>query len=145
MPEQKTKVNNNKVSDFLNTIANEKKRKDCYALIEIMKQMSKEEAKMWGTSIIGFGAYHYKYASGHQGDAPLIAFSPRKQNIVIYLMGGFHLHAELMKKPGKNKAGKGCMYINSLDDVNIPILKEVIELSMQYLKKQIESGKKNSN
>lgn len=145
MLEQKTKVNNNNVTAFLNTIADEKKRKDCFALTEIMKQVSKEEPKMWGTSIIGFGAYHYKYASGHQGDAPLIGFSPRKQNIVLYLMGGFHTHPEVMKKLGKHKAGKGCLYISNMDDVNIAILKEVIELSMQYLKKQIEMGKKNIN
>ncbi len=144
MAELKTKVNDSSVTKFLNTIADEKKRKDAFALVELLKKTTKQEAKMWGTAIVGFGSYHYKYASGHEGDTCLIGFSPRKQNFTLYLMGFFQKHPDLMKQLGKYKTGKGCLYINNLDEVDVKILKKVIEVSIVEMKKWLEEQKKQN-
>jgi hypothetical protein len=125
-------------------VADEKKRQDCYVIIKLMKQITRSEPKMWGPSIIGFGSYHYKYDSGHEGDSSLVGFSPRKQNITLYLMGGFRTQPELLKKLGKYKTGGGCLYINNLDDVNIEILRKVIKLSIDSMKQKIETMKKKN-
>ncbi|CAN5489719.1 hypothetical protein BH23BAC1_BH23BAC1_32090 [soil metagenome] len=135
MAELKTKPNDESVAEFLNSVQDEQKRKDSYALIDLMKEITGEEPKMWGSSIIGFGKYHYKYASGHEGDAALIGFSPRKQNFSLYLMAGIEGNDNLLHKLGKHKAGKGCLYIKKLEDVNSDILKTLIEKSAQKLKK----------
>ena len=141
MAELKTKVNEASVTAFLNTVTDEKKRSDCKAIIALMEQITGHKAKMWGASIIGFDSYHYKYASGHEGDMCLAGFSPRKQNITIYLMAGFTGHSGLLKKLGKHKTAKACLYINTLDDININVLRELIELSIKDVKKQIEKMK----
>jgi hypothetical protein len=134
--ETKTKQTDENVKAFLNTIEDEKKRKDSFAILEIMKKVSGSEPKMWGTSIIGFGSYHYKYDSGHEGDMCLVGFSPRKQNITFYLMMGLYDSSKLLSKLGKHKTGKGCLYINRMEDINTDVLKEIIKTSVNEMKKK---------
>lgn len=135
MAENKTKETKASVDKFIGSIREEVIRKDCYQLIELMKSVTKEEPKMWGPSIIGFGTYHYKYTSGREGDMCLTGFSPRKQNITIYLMGGFEKQKTQLKKLGKHKIGKACLYLKSLNEVDQKILKEMIVNSINYMKK----------
>jgi len=134
--ELKTKVNDASVTDFLNSVADEQKRKDSFEILKIMKQVSKEEPKMWGPSIVGFGSYHYKGASGREGDWLLTGFSPRKQNLTLYLMGGLNTHTDLLKKLGKHKTSVGCLYIKRLSDVDVNVLKKLIAESLKRMKKQ---------
>lgn len=135
MAENKTKQTNASVDKFINSLKDETEREDCYRIIKIMKSVTKEEPKMWGPSIIGFGTYHYKYASGREGDSCLTGFSPRKQNLTIYLMGGFEKQKAQLKKLGKYKTSKVCLYIKSLKDVDVKILKEMISISVKETKK----------
>lgn len=135
MAELKTKKNDASVEKFLNSVKDEKKRQDSFTILKLMKQITKAEPKMWGTSIIGFGSYHYKYASGREGDWFVAGFSPRKQNLTLYIMSGFSKYPELLKKLGKFKTGKACLYINKIEDIDIKILKELIKQSVAYLKK----------
>ena len=127
MAELKTRVNDNSVTDFLNSVANEKRRKDGFELLEMMKAATGGESKMWGGSIIGFGNYHYKYASGREGDWFKIGFSPRVQKISLYLMSGHQKHAKIIERLGKHKTSKGCIYVNKLDDVNRDVLIELFK------------------
>ena len=136
MSELKTKVNNASVEKFLNAVADEQTRKDCYEILKIMKQATKEEPKMWGTSIVGFGSYHYKGASGREGDWMLTGFSPRKQNLTLYLMHGFDVHKDLLKKLGKYKTSMGCLYIKKLEDVDKKVLKALVAESVKRVKSQ---------
>ena len=131
MANLKTKQTEDSVTAFLNKVEDEQKRRDCFAIIEMMQQATGLPPKMWGTSIIGFGSYHYKYESGHEGDMCLIGFSPRKQNIALYIPGGIHKYDDLLKKLGKHKTGKGCLYINSLDKVDVEVLNSIIIKSLQ--------------
>lgn len=130
MAELKTKVNDASVEAFLNTIEDAKKRQDSFAVLELMKEVTGAEPKMWGSSIIGFGDTHYKYATGREGDWFLTGFSPRKQNLTLYIAGGFDEHAELMQTLGKHKIGKGCLYINKLSDIDQAKLRELIKRSV---------------
>jgi hypothetical protein len=132
MAELKTKVTRASAEKFLQGIKDEKKREDCFQLLKIMKKATKAEPKMWGTSIIGFGDYHYVYASGREGDWFLTGFSPRAQNLTLYMMGGFD--SESLKKLGKYKTGKGCLYINKLEDVDLKALNELIVKSLKNAK-----------
>jgi len=132
--EVKTKVNEASVEGFLNSVADEQARKDCFEILKMMKQVTKEEPKMWGASIVGFGSYHYKGASGREGDWMLIGFSPRKQNLTLYLMHGFEVHKDLLKKLGKYKTSMGCLYIKNLDDVDKKVLKELVAESVKRMK-----------
>lgn len=131
MAELKTKVNDASVSTFLNNIEDEEKRADSFEILKIMKQVTRKEPKMWGASIIGFGDIHYKYESGREGDWFITGFSPRKQNLTLYVMGSYNPHAELLKKLGKHKTGVGCLYIKKLKDVDAKVLKELIEKSVK--------------
>ena len=133
--ELKTKVNDASVTEFLNSVADEQKRNDCFEILEMMKQITKEEPKMWGSSIIGIGSYHSKGKSGREGDWMLTGFSPRKQNLTLYLMGGFDTHKDLLKKLGKYKTSVGCLYIKKLDDVDKKVLKELVTESVKTMKK----------
>ena len=126
MYELKTKQTDDNVTKFLNTVEDEVKRKDCFEIVEMMKEATAELPKMWGTSIIGFGKYHYKYDSGHEGDMCVIGFSPRKQNITLYIPGGIHKYDDLLEKLGKHKTGKGCLYVKKLADVDEKVLEKVI-------------------
>lgn len=132
MAENKTTPNDQNVEEFLNTIEDERKRKDSFTLLELMKQITGLEPKMWGTSIVGFGSYHYKYESGREGDMILTGFSPRKQNLTVYNVGGFEQYDDLLKQLGKHTLGKSCLYIKHLDDVDLPTLKSLIEESFKY-------------
>jgi hypothetical protein len=123
--ELKTKKNEASVEDFLNFIVDEQKRKDCFEIAKMMEKATKQKPKMWGPSIVGFGEYHYKYASGHEGDMPIIGFSPRVQNITLYLMQYVGNHS-LTQKLGKVKTSKACLYIKKLADVDKNILQELI-------------------
>lgn len=125
MAENKTKPTKSSVTAFLNRIKDRKLREDCFAILEMMQKVSKHEPVMWGSAIIGFGTYHYVYESGREGDSILIGFSPRKQNISIYLMGGLNQVENELTKLGEYKTGKGCLYIKSLSDVNAEVLEEV--------------------
>lgn len=125
--ELKTKVNDASVVDFLNKVESDKKREDAFVLLDLFTETTKEEPKMWGSSIIGFGQYHYKYASGQEGDWMRVGFSPRKANLTLYILCyGKENKQELLDKLGKHKLGKGCLYINKLADVDINIVKELI-------------------
>ena len=136
MAEQKTKPTEQSVESFLQNVTDAKVRDDCSALIKLMKKVTKSTPKMWGPSIIGFGKYHYKYESGHEGNSCLTGFSPRKQNITLYIMPGVDHHPDLLKELGKYKAGKGCLYIKKLDDVNLSVLENLIAESVDFLKKK---------
>ncbi len=133
--ELKTKVNDASVEGFLNSIKDEQTRADCIDILRLMKQVTKEEPKMWGASIVGFGSYHYKSASGREGDWMLTGFSPRKQNLTLYLMSGFDAHADLLKKLGKHKTSVGCLYIKKLEDVDKKVLKELVVETVKTMKK----------
>ncbi|MEI9945137.1 MAG: DUF1801 domain-containing protein [Chitinophagaceae bacterium] len=136
MAELKTKATEQSVESFLDKATNEDVRKDCLAIIKLMKKVTGSKAKMWGPSIIGFGKYHYKYESGHEGDMCLTGFSPRKQNMALYIMASAPGQAELLKKLGKHKATKGCLYIKQLKDVDIAVLEKLISRAVDYVKKK---------
>jgi hypothetical protein len=132
--ELKTKVNDASVTEFLDSVADEQKRDDCYQILKLMKQVTREEPKMWGASIVGFGTYRYKGKSGREGDWMLTGFSPRKQNLTLYLMSGFDAHAALLKRLGKFTTGMGCLYIKKLEDVDKKVLKELVQASVKRMK-----------
>ncbi len=134
MAEIKTKQTDENVTKFLNTVADETKRKDCFEIIEMMRQITNLPPKMWGPSIIGFGSYHYKYESGHEGDMCIIGFSPRKQNITLYVKATAEGTNALLEKLGKHKTGKGCLYVNKLSDVNADVLKKIIKAGFDHMK-----------
>lgn len=138
MAKNKTNETEVSVDAFINEIPDEKKRADSYRMIAMCKEVTGLEPKMWGPSIIGFGTYHYQYDSGHEGDMPLAAFSPRKDAISIYLCSGFKRRTELSAKLGKykDKDGRGCIYIKKLDDVNMDVLKEMYVASIEQVKQE---------
>ena len=136
MAETKTKATEESVEEFLAAIKDDGRRKDCLAIMKLLEETTGYKAKMWGTSIVGFGTYHYKYASGREGDWPLTGFSPRKQNLTLYIMAGFDKYAELMQKLGKHSAAKSCIYIKRLDDIHLPTLKKLVRESVKQLKKR---------
>jgi len=131
-PPQTAKVN---VRTFLDRIPDQDRRRDALALVRIMQEVTGEKPQMFGADIVGFGTYHYRYPSGHEGDSCLAGFSPRKTEFTLYLMPGLDVHADLLKKLGKHRAGKGCLYIKRLEDVNIPTLKTLIRRSVAHLRK----------
>jgi hypothetical protein len=129
MAELKTKLNAASVEDFLNKIADENRRKDCFAVMKLMKSATKAEPKMWGAAIVGFGEVHLKYESGRELDWFQFGFSPRKQNLTLYGVMNASKSADFLKKLGKHKTGKGCLYIDSLDEINTDVLKKMIEVA----------------
>lgn len=135
MAELKTKVNDASVEAFLNTITDEHKRQDAFAILALMQEVTGAPAKMWGSSIIGFGDLRYKYESGREGDWFLAGFSPRKANLTLYLMGGLDAHSTLLGALGKYKRGKGCLYIKKLKDVDLATLHELIRQSVAQASK----------
>jgi hypothetical protein len=134
MAELKTKKNRASVQKFIAGIADESRRQDCEAVIGIMKQITKDEPSMWGPSIVGFGSYHYTYASGREADWFVTGFSPRKQNLTLYIMSGFKGYDELLQQLGPHKTGKSCLYLKRLDDVHVPTLKKLIRQSVAHVK-----------
>lgn len=137
MAENKTKATNVSVKKFIDAVEDEQKRKDSYVLIDMMKKITKEEPKMWGPSIVGFGSYHYKYASGREGDMCITGFSPRKAAFSIYAMCGREGYKVYLDKLGKFKQGNGgCIYVKKLSDIDIKVLKDLITASVKDTKKQ---------
>ncbi len=132
----KTLVNDASVEDFINKVPDETRKQDGFALLKLFKKITGLEPKMWGASIIGFGQYHYKSAKSRQeGDWMLTGFSPRKQNLALYLMLGFTDYTDLLNKLGKHKTGMGCLYINKLADVDMKVLEKLIEKSYKNMSK----------
>jgi len=127
----KTTETTNSISGFVKTIEDKQRQNDCLTIIEIMKKQTGFEPKMWGPAIIGFGSYHYKYESGHEGDAPLIGFSPRKSEFALYI-ANFDGKQELLKNFGKHKTAKSCVYIKKVEDINIEVLKKMITGSVKH-------------
>lgn len=133
MAQLKTQKNDASVEAFLNGVSEEKKREDSFAILELMRDVTGEEPTMWGTSIVGFGGYHYKYASGREGEWFLAGFSPRKKNLTLYIMSGFDDYDSLLADLGKYKTGKSCLYINKLEDVDLPTLRELVRQSAAHV------------
>lgn len=136
MYELKTKETDNSVIEFIESVDHPKKREDAYKLLDIFTETTGYEAKMWGPSIIGFGRYHYKYDSGHEGDAPLVGFSPRKAKISLYFAPGDEQREQLLNDFGKHTTGKACVYINKLEDIRIDVLQQMIHQSIRFLKEK---------
>ena len=135
MAEMKTIRNKASVSDFLGRIQDPQVRTDSRAVARLMQEVTGLKPEMWGSSIVGFGSYHYTYASGREGDMPLIGFSPRKQNLTLYIMGGFDRYKDLPARLGKFKTGEGCLYIKRLEDVHQPTLKKLIRESVKVMRR----------
>lgn len=129
----KTTENDGSVLDFLNQVEDQQRRKDALTMLELMSEITSESPKMWGTSIVGFGSYHYKYESGREGDFMKVGFSPRKTSLTLYIMPGFERYAELMEKLGKFKTGKSCLYVKKLEDVNGDVLRALITAAYQHM------------
>lgn len=136
MAELKTKQNDSDINGFLNGIDNEERRNECFKLLELFEQWTSETPKMWGPSIIGYGSYHYQYDSGREGDWFLTGFSPRKQNLTIYITAGFSEYDDIMKDLGKYKTGSSCLYVKKMGDIDIDKLKVLVEKSVAYMKKR---------
>jgi predicted CopG family antitoxin len=133
MAELKTKPTAESVSDFLKRVEDKGRRDDCLTVIDIMKDVTKEDPQMWGSSIVGFGRYRYKYESGREGEWMITGFSPRKNDLTLYIMGGFESVSDLMKRLGKHKTGKSCLYIKKLADVDLKVLRQLVETSVKQM------------
>lgn len=133
MAEPKTKPTGESVSAFIDKISDKTRREDCLAVIDIMKDVTKEEPEMWGPSIIGFGRYRYKYAGGREAEWMMTGFSPRKGDLTLYIMQGFESSPDLMKHLGKHKTGKSCLYVKKLADVDLKVLKELVKKSVKQM------------
>ena len=138
MAENKTKATEASVADYLAAIEDEGRRKDCEALAKLMTKVTKHKPKMWGTSIVGFGSYHYTYESGREGDMCLAGFSSRKGDISIYGLGDFPGHDKLISKLGKHKKGKGCLYVRRLGDVDAKVLEQIVVGSVAARKRRYD-------
>lgn len=136
MSENKTKATDASVVKFITNVTPEQKRQDAFTLLEMMERLSGYQAKMWGTSIIGFGEYHYKYDSGREGDMMRIGFSPRKANLSLYIVAGFEQHKDLLVQLGKHKTGKSCLYVNHLKDIKLKVLEQLIVNELEFMAKK---------
>jgi hypothetical protein len=134
MSQNKTQPTTQSAEAFLNRIENDKKRQDAFEVLQMMQDITGKAPVMWGDSIIGFDQYHYKYASGREGDFLIVGFSPRKTALTLYLSSGFERYDELMPKLGKYKTGKSCLYVKKLEDINREVLAELITQSVQYMR-----------
>lgn len=134
MSKNKTRPTDQSIIDFIGNVENNTRREDAFALLDMMQEITGEDAVLWGSSIIGFGNYHYKYESGREGDMPLVGFSPRKQSMTLYIMPGFDNYENLLEQLGKHKIGKACLYVNKLADVDEDVLKNLIKDSYEYMK-----------
>jgi hypothetical protein len=139
MAKNKTQETELSVSDFILKIEDETKRNDALTLLEILEKVSGFKAKLWGPSIIGLGSYHYKYESGHEGDAPILAFSPRAAALTLYLSAGFGAREDMLGQLGKYKASKGCLYIKKLTDINLGVLGNILINQIAYINKTYPS------
>ena len=136
MAQRKTTQNESDVNAFLDAVENPRRRADARQLLALMQEMTGELPKMWGPSIVGFGRYHYRYASGREGDSLVVGFSPRKQNLVIYIMPGFSDYGELLGRLGKFRTGRSCLYVNKLDDVDLGSLEELVRESVAEMRRR---------
>ena len=134
MSEPKTKRHDGDVNEFLDAVENPRRKEDARRVLELMRDVTGEPPKMWGSSIVGFGSYHYRYASGREGDWMITGFSPRKQNLTIYIMPGFSEFAGLLDRLGKHKTSKSCLYLNKLEDVDQEVLAELVRESVKVMK-----------
>jgi hypothetical protein len=134
MAENKTKATDASVQAFLEAVPDERKREDCFTLAQLMQEVTGEPPRMWGDTMVGFGSYHYKYASGREGDMLLTGFSPRKANLTLYIMAGFGDEDPLLNKLGKHTLGKSCLYLKSLSDVDMDVLRQMVERSVQHMR-----------
>ena len=131
--ENKTVPTNDLIGDFLNKLTNTTRRKETLALCDLLGELIEEPPIIWGSSIIGFGSYHYRYDSGREGDMCRIGFSPRKADLVIYLVGGFGRHREILERLGKHRTGKSCLYLKRLSDADPSVLKELLAAELDYM------------
>ena len=134
MAELKTQENDASVDDYLNSVEDKKKREASFEVKELMEEVTGEEARMWGESIVGFGRYKYRYASGREGEWMITGFAPRKRNLTLYIMSGFEEYDDLLDKLGKHGTGKSCLYINKLEDIDMDVLRELVDKSVQHMK-----------
>jgi hypothetical protein len=134
MSDLKTRPTDDSVAAFLDQVEDPDRRADCQAVLELMRDVTGEEPKMWGGSIVGFGTYHYRYESGREGDWFLTGFSPRKQNLTLYIMAGFDRYDELMARLGKHKTGKSCLYVKKLADLDHDVLRELVASSLAHMR-----------
>jgi hypothetical protein len=134
MAENKTVPTDADVIEFLDNVEDAGKRQDSFTVLKLMEEVTGEKATMWGSSIVGFGSYHYKYASGREGDSPLVGFSPRKQNLALYVLTGFEGEDDLMQKIGKHTTGKVCLYVKRLSDIDMGVLRELVEKCVEHVK-----------
>ena len=140
MAELKTQVTKASVTAFLNSIPDERKRRDCFTLVEMMESATKARPEMWGPAIVGFGRYAYKYPSGKEMQWFVVGFSPRKANLTLYLLPGVERYPEHMKKLGKHSTSKSCLYIKTLDEVHLPTLKSMVKLAYKEMPKTREQS-----
>ena len=136
----KTQPTTSKVGKFLASVDNPVRRSDCEQVAGLMQEITGEDPVMWGSSIIGFGSYHYKYDSGHEGDFMITGVSPRKQALTLYIMEGFGRHEDLMAKLGKYKIGKSCLYVKKLEDIDMDVLKRIVESSVEFMREKYPAG-----
>lgn len=136
MSEPKTKRNDSDVKAYLEAVPNKRRREDALVLLDLMSEVTGERAEMWGGSIVGFGSYHFVYASGREGDWPLTGFAPRKQSMTLYIMPGFEHYDDLLARLGKHKLGASCLYINKLADVDMGVLRELVARSVAHMRVQ---------
>lgn len=136
MSEPKTKRNDSDVKAYLESVPNKRRREDALVLLDLMSEVTGERAEMWGGSIVGFGSYHFVYASGREGDWPLTGFAPRKQSMTLYIMPGFEHYDDLLARLGKHKLGASCLYINKLADVDMQVLRQLIARSVAHMRVQ---------
>jgi hypothetical protein len=140
MAEAKTKPTNQSVASFIEKIPDPQIREDCFAIAKLMKEATRSEPQMWGTAIVGFGRRRIQYAGGREADWPLIAFSPRKQNLTLYVMSGAGSHSELLKKLGKHKVAGSCLHIKRLSDIDLPTLKKLIREAVKQKKRRAQKS-----
>jgi Domain of unknown function (DU1801) len=140
MAEPKTKATGKSVQAFLATVKDPARRADCETLVKLMKKITKQEPTMWGSSIVGFGTYHYVYASGREGDWPIVSFSPRKTNLTLYITNDLDPYKPMLEKLGKHKTAKSCLYVNRLDDLHLPTLEKLITRALADSKKRHSSS-----
>src|SRR5262245_19840827 len=142
MAEQKTKPTTVSVDAFLKKVADPQQRADAFAILKLMKDVTGLEPRMWGPSMVGFGEYHYKYDSGHEGDCFLIGFAPRKGQVTLYFMPGLQRFTSFLKKLGKYKTGKACLYIKKLEDVDLDVLRDMIEVGFDMIQDTVQQRKR---
>ena len=136
MADVKTKQKSSSVTAYLNSIENTSRRADAKAMHKLMREVTGERARMWGSSLVGYGSYSYPYASGQSGSSALCGFSPRKQNLVVYIMPGFKPYKSLMAKLGKYRTGKSCLYINKIENVDKTVLRKLVDKSVRDMRKK---------